>query len=167
MHFRHLDYPASLAIVEFGPAALDDLLDRGDHEAWRPIAREIARDPFGDLATTVLQLCDAHPMYGTCALWRHWIHRRRHATDQHAQSTMTLAQLRARSRMTQSQVGARLGISQADVSKLERRRDVRLSTLQEYARALGATLRVVMDWPDQPDVAVRMPSAPTIDQSSD
>lgn len=62
MRFRHLDYPATASIVELGPAALDSLLDRGDLESWKPLAREVARDPFGDVATTVLRLCDAHPM---------------------------------------------------------------------------------------------------------
>jgi hypothetical protein len=40
-----------------------------------------------------------------------------------------------------------MGISQTDVSKLERRRDARLSTLDAYARALGATLQLTFEWP--------------------
>lgn len=36
-----------------------------------------------------------------------------------------------------------MGISQSDVSKLERRSDVRLSTLRAYLAAIGATLDVV------------------------
>ena len=34
-------------------------------------------------------------------------------------------------------------MSQSDVSKLERRQDLRLSTLQAYARALGGRLQPV------------------------
>ena len=34
-------------------------------------------------------------------------------------------------------------MSQSDVSKLERRQDLRLSTLQAYARALGGRLKPV------------------------
>ncbi len=162
MHFRHLDYPVDTSITALGPAALDDILERGDLDAWKPVAREIARDPFGATATMVLRICDAHPMYGTSALWRHWIARRR--ADARQPVPLTLAQLRGRAKMTQSQVALRLGISQADVSKLERRRDVRVSTLHEYARALGASLQVTMHWPDEPHaVALRLAEPLAVD----
>jgi DNA-binding XRE family transcriptional regulator len=92
----------------------------------------------------VLRLCVAHPLYGTSALWRNWIERRRGAQSE---EWGQLADARARAGLTQSQVARRLGMSQADVSKLERRSDTRLSTLHAYARALGATLRVTLHWP--------------------
>lgn len=40
-----------------------------------------------------------------------------------------------------------MGISQSDLSKLERRRDLRLSTLDSYLRAAGGNLRVVVEMP--------------------
>jgi hypothetical protein len=63
-------------VTRLGRAALDDLLDRGDMTDWRPLLEEIARDPWGSLADDVLGLVDAHPMGGTSALWRSWIHDR-------------------------------------------------------------------------------------------
>lgn len=145
MRFRHLNYSSNAPVAGLGPAAIDDLLDRGDLEMWAPLARAIAREPWGSTAETVLRLCDAHPMYGTSALWRAWIERRRGSA--HEAEGSTLADARSRAGLTQSQVAQRLGISQADVSKLERRADARLSTLQAYARALGARLQVELHWP--------------------
>ena len=38
-----------------------------------------------------------------------------------------------------------MGVAQPDLSRLERRADVRVSTLQAYAEATGARLRPVAD----------------------
>lgn len=141
MRFRHLDYPASTAVANLGPAAIDALLERGDLETWLPLLRVIAREPFGPTADTVLRLCDAHPMYGTSALWSAWIERLRSGSGP---KTTTLAEARMRAALTQAQVAERLGIGQSDVSKLERRGDARLSTLRAYARAIGARLDVTI-----------------------
>jgi len=98
-------------------------------------------------AETVLRLGAAHPMYGTSSLWREWIGRLRQGTGAgEAGEGCTLAGARVRSGLTQSEVARRLGTSQADVSKLERRSDIRLSTLAAYARTLGATLRLTLHW---------------------
>lgn len=145
MEFRHLDYPSGTPVSELGPAALDALLDRGDLEDWAPLARAVADDPWGALADTVLHLCNEHPMYGTSALWRSWIERRRGRPD--AGGT-TLAEARSRAGLSQTQVAERLGIGQSDVSKLERRSDVLVSTLRAYARAIGARLHVALEGPD-------------------
>lgn len=134
-----------LPAAELGPAALEALLDRGDLDNWAPLARAIADDPWGKTAETVLRLCDAHPMYGTSALWRAWIERRRGSQQREA---TTLAEARERADLTQTQVAERLGIGQSDVSKLERRSDVLLSTLRAYARAIGARLHVALEGPD-------------------
>lgn len=160
MRFRHLDYPPDTPVAELGPAAIDALLERGDLEAWTPLLRAIADDPWGRTAETVLRLCEAHPMYGTSALWRAWIERRRHRPG--PEST-TLAEARKRAGLTQTQVAERLGVGQSDVSKLERRADVRLSTLRAYARALGARLRVGIQGPgeDAPRPLVLRPRSPS------
>ena len=42
------------------------------------------------------------------------------------------------------EVADRIGISQSDLSKLERRKDLRVSTLESYATALGARLHLVL-----------------------
>jgi len=137
MTFRHLDYAAGTPVTRLGAAALDDLLDRGDLQAWAPLAAAIRRDPRGELAATALRLCEAHPMYGTSALWIAWIRRLCREAD-----GTSLAGLRTAAGMSQADVAARLGISQSDVSKLERRSDVRLSTLRAYVESVGAELEL-------------------------
>lgn len=82
MIHRHLDYAAATPVTELGSAALDDLLDRGALDDWRPLLVAIAADPFGELADRVLRLCEANPRYGTSALWIAWIARRRSQTSQ-------------------------------------------------------------------------------------
>ena len=154
MRFRHLDYDAETAVAELGPAAIDDLLDRGDLAAWAPLARAIRRDPGGVLADTVLRLCEAHPMYGTCSMWRIWIERLRRARV--ARETLSLAQARIRSGLTQQAVAERMGISQSDVSKLERRGDMRLSTLRAYLTALGAKIEIIARSGDVEAVSLRI-----------
>lgn len=148
MRFRHLDYSPETTVADLGPAALDTLLERGDLEDWAPLVQAIARDPWGSMSDTVLRLCVAHPMYGTSALWRAWIQRRRHEAPAPGR---TLAEARVEAGLTQREVAERLGISQSDVSKFERRADVRLSTLRAYARAIGARLHLALQGPDDPE----------------
>jgi hypothetical protein len=64
MKHRHLTDDAGYTLP-----AIDDILDRGDAAAWADLAGEIERTPFGSVAERVLQICAAHPMYGTCLLW--------------------------------------------------------------------------------------------------
>ena len=59
-----------------------------------------------------------------------------------------LAELRRARGMTQTQVAHRLEIEQGAVSRLERRGDLYLSTLQDYIQALGGELRLVASFPD-------------------
>ncbi len=146
---RHLDLVDRLAPDELPLDALDDLLDRGDLAEWAPIAAAIRRDPSGPLADRVLQLADAHEMYGTSALWRRFVARLR-ATP--GTDTVGLASLRRARGLTQREVARRMGISQSDVSKLERRDDVRVSSLRRYVDALGGHVRVVVDLPGDPPV---------------
>jgi hypothetical protein len=40
-------------------------------------------------------------------------------------------------------------MNQSEVSRLERRGDVRLSTLRRYADALGGRLRLIVTWPNR------------------
>ena len=53
-----------------------------------------------------------------------------------------LAGIRAARRVTQVELAARLDRSQGNVSELERRSDVYLSSLREYVEALGGELEV-------------------------
>ena len=60
-----------------------------------------------------------------------------------------LGQLREARNMTQVQVAQVLGSSQANISKLERRDDLYLSTLSAYVEALGGRLDLRAVFPDQ------------------
>ncbi len=53
-----------------------------------------------------------------------------------------LRELRLAAGLSQEVVAGRLGVGQAAVSKVERRRDVGLSTLRAYVRALGGSLEL-------------------------
>ena len=141
---RHLETPPGMHVEQLPLDALDDLLDRGDLDDWRPLARALRRDPRGQLAERVLQLCRAHDMYGTSRLWPSFIERQRAGEDR----TVSLAELRRRAGKTQVDIAVALGVRQSDVSKLERRGDVRISTLRRYIAALGGELAIVVEFPD-------------------
>lgn len=147
MRHRHLDVEESTPVPALGPAALDDLLERGDLDDWAPILHEIRRAPGGEVAERVLKLVEHHPMYGTSSLWRAWIlQQRRMSSTLHAGAT--LRRLRSHRGLTQQQVAARLGTTQPEISKLEARSDVRLSTLRAYVAALGGTIGLVARFGD-------------------
>ena len=81
-------------------------------------------------------------MYGTSRLWRSWIDRRRARTENQVDLPMRLSDLRRAHGLTQAELGKLLEMSQSDLSKLERRRDVKLSTLRSVAEALRYRLHV-------------------------
>jgi transcriptional regulator with XRE-family HTH domain len=53
-----------------------------------------------------------------------------------------LRELRHGRRVTQEQLAGRMGIGQENVSRIERREDLYLSTLRHYVEALGGQLEV-------------------------
>ena len=61
---------------------------------------------------------------------------------------MDLAGLRDNLDLTQEEVAARLQISQSNVSRLEKRRDMLVSTLREVVEAFGGELHLVAEFPD-------------------
>lgn len=58
------------------------------------------------------------------------------------EDVLALAQLRQSRHVTQVQLAETLGISQGNVSRLEGRSDVYLSTLRSYIEALGGHLEI-------------------------
>lgn len=139
MRHRHLELDPAASVAELGLAALDDLLDRGDLSDWQPLLAEIEREPWGPVADRVQRLVEQHTMYGTSTLWRSWIDEQRSA-DRPVRTGPALRALRLGQGLTQQQVASRLDMTQPEVSKLERRADVRLSTARSYVRALGGRL---------------------------
>ncbi len=158
MIHRHLKISNETPVEDLPSAALVDLLDRGDLADWAPLARAIAANPDGPLAERVLQLVDAYPMYGTSPLWRAWIDRRRAAVDGDPErpAPLRLAELRRRCGLTQAELAARMGTTQSDLSKLERRGDVRCSSLRAFVRALGAELRLAAVFAEREEIALRL-----------
>jgi transcriptional regulator with XRE-family HTH domain len=61
---------------------------------------------------------------------------------------MALQHLREARRLTQQSMANSLNIGQDSVSRLEKRTDMLLSTLQSYIRALGGELRIVAEFKD-------------------
>ncbi len=62
---------------------------------------------------------------------------------------MDLVELRGSLELTQEELAARLSISQSNVSRLERRRDMLVSTLRDVIAALGGELRLWAVFPDE------------------
>jgi DNA-binding XRE family transcriptional regulator len=67
---------------------------------------------------------------------------------------MTLRELRKARKLTQVRVAKALGIEQDSVSRLEKRRDVLLSTLRKAVEAIGGTLSLAAQFPDRRPVVL-------------
>ena len=70
---------------------------------------------------------------------------RRRRVDRRVRDTiaaMPLDELRRARQMTQARLAESLGVNQGEVSKIEHRTDLYLSTLTEYVEALGGTLEI-------------------------
>ena len=61
---------------------------------------------------------------------------------------MDLDEVREARAMTQEHLGKLLGIKQAAVSKMERRADMYVSTLQSMIKAMGGKLQIVAVFPE-------------------
>jgi transcriptional regulator with XRE-family HTH domain len=61
---------------------------------------------------------------------------------------MALDELREARDMTQQHLAKILGINQAAVSKMERRTDMYISTLQDFVRAMGGQLVISVVFPE-------------------
>ncbi len=60
----------------------------------------------------------------------------------------TLRRLREARALTQSTVAELLDMDQSEVSRLERRSDMLLSTLKRFVRATGGEMHIVVSYPD-------------------
>ncbi len=68
---------------------------------------------------------------------------------------LTLRELRKALRCSQETVGEILGVKQAEVSKMERRTDMYLSTLRRYVEAMGGHLNLVACFPNLQSVRIK------------
>lgn len=67
---------------------------------------------------------------------------------------MTRQQLRLALKLTQEQMAELLEIDQGNISRLEQRTDLMLSTLRKYIAAMGGDLRLVVEFPNRPPITL-------------
>ena len=72
-------------------------------------------------------------------------------------ASMDLDELRKARRVTQTELADRLKIQQGNVSRLERRDDMHLSTLRQVVEALGGELEITARFPDGQTVRIDRP----------
>jgi transcriptional regulator with XRE-family HTH domain len=75
--------------------------------------------------------------------------------EERLEAYQTLQALRKALDYTQEAVAETLQIHQVNVSKLEKRADLKLSTLRDYLTAMGGRLRLVVDFPGRPSVLLQ------------
>ena len=67
---------------------------------------------------------------------------------------MSLRALRQAREMTQAALAEQLGINQENVSRIEKRTDLLLSTLTKYVEGMGGKLRILAEFPDSPPITL-------------
>ena len=77
---------------------------------------------------------------------------RRQKIEERAQEMlleMALQDLRQKRHLTQQQLAERLNLQQAAISKMENQSDMHVGTLQRIIVAMGGTLKLVAQFPDE------------------
>lgn len=77
---------------------------------------------------------------------------RAHRVAEHKRAilvALALAEAREQRNVTQKDIAEILGVTQANVSRIEREDDVYLSTLRKYVEALGGRLELTAIFPDK------------------
>ncbi|PWR21686.1 helix-turn-helix domain-containing protein [Zavarzinia compransoris] len=67
---------------------------------------------------------------------------------------MTLRDLRRALAVTQEQMAETMKVRQANISQIERRADLLISTLRQAVAAMGGSLDLVATFPDRPPVKI-------------
>jgi|GEM_PF-409649 len=67
---------------------------------------------------------------------------------------LSLQELRKAQALTQAQLATHLGLQQATIAKYERQTDLLLSTLTSYVRAMGGSLKLIVEFPGKDAVAL-------------
>lgn len=80
-------------------------------------------------------------------------------SDTDLQQARRLCELRRSLGLTQVQLGRRLGKPQEEISRIEQRSDLRLSTLRDYVEALGGALELRCQLPNRAAIPLSL-SAP-------
>jgi transcriptional regulator with XRE-family HTH domain len=61
---------------------------------------------------------------------------------------LTLRELRKARKITQTQMARKLGVKQEQISRIEKRTDLHISTLRRSVEALGGSLSLIAEFPD-------------------
>jgi len=72
---------------------------------------------------------------------------------------MTLSEVRKGRKISQAKMAEALGIGQMQISRLEKRKDPRLSTMQRTVAAMGGHLTMIATFPDQDPIVLIPPQA--------
>jgi DNA-binding XRE family transcriptional regulator len=72
------------------------------------------------------------------------------------EEALTLRDLRQAHHLTQERLAALLGVEQENVSRIERRAHLLLSTLASDVAAMGGTLRLIAEFPNRKPVTVAL-----------
>jgi len=75
---------------------------------------------------------------------------------------MTLQELRRAREMTQVRMAKKLGVAQKQISEIEKRTDMHISTLRRSIEAMGGKLSLVAEFPDRDPVVLAGISAPDV-----
>ncbi|HME82766.1 MAG TPA: XRE family transcriptional regulator [Candidatus Eremiobacteraceae bacterium] len=70
------------------------------------------------------------------------------AEDHHKKRAALLSELRRTRQLTQDALADLLGMTQPEVSKLEHRTDLYVSTLRRYIEAVGGELQIIARFPE-------------------
>ncbi|MDD2810734.1 helix-turn-helix domain-containing protein [Rhodoferax sp.] len=79
---------------------------------------------------------------------------RKMRVETRAMELATLKDLRLAAQQTQQDMAAALGVGQDTISRLEKRSDMLLSTLQHYVQSMGGQLNLVAEFPNRPPVVI-------------
>ena len=67
---------------------------------------------------------------------------------------MTLRDLRKALEYSQQVVSEKLNVNQSEISKIEHRTDMYISTLRSYIEAMGGELDIIAKFPDRPPIRI-------------
>ena len=71
-----------------------------------------------------------------------------------ATKVATLKELRKATQHTQDDLALALGVGQGTVSRIEKRDDMLISTLQHYIESVGGTLQILATFPNRPAMLI-------------
>ena len=79
----------------------------------------------------------------------------------------TLKELRKATDYTQDDLASAMGVGQGTVSRIEKRRDMLVSTLQHYVESMGGQLQILATFPHRPPLAIGCLGSKTTQRSKE